>query len=336
MRTGSELLQATKPFIDEDLKRSWTGFITISLIVVATLALIAVVPLWPVKLAAGVLLGLLQIRLFIYYHDYLHGAILRRSKLAEKLMAVVGGYMLSVRSVWRETHNYHHKNNAKLIGSSIGSFPLLTTGMWRGMTASDRRMYKLVRHPLFIFGGYFTTFLLGMSFAPFRRDAKKHWGGPAAVVMHFVILGATWWLFSGATAICMWLVPSIVSMGLGSYMFYAQHNFPGVELRGRREWDYTHAALKCASFFEMSAVMHWLTGNIGYHHVHHLNHRIPFYRLPEAMAALPELQTPGRTSWAPRDIAACLRCKLWDPERQEMVGYDAAEQTLPVSVAEAA
>jgi omega-6 fatty acid desaturase (delta-12 desaturase) len=73
--------------------------------------------------------------------------------------------------------------------------------------------------------------------------------------------------------------------------------------------------------FEMSAVLHWFTGNIGYHHIHHLNHRIPFYRLPEAMAAIPELQAPGRTSWKPRDVMACLQLAVWDPEQDRMLTY---------------
>jgi omega-6 fatty acid desaturase (delta-12 desaturase) len=71
----------------------------------------------------------------------------------------------------------------------------------------------------------------------------------------------------------------------------------------------------------MPPILHWLTGNIGYHHVHHLNHQIPFYRLPEAMAAIPELQAPGRTSWSPAAIWACLRLKLWDPERNRLVSW---------------
>jgi omega-6 fatty acid desaturase (delta-12 desaturase) len=67
--------------------------------------------------------------------------------------------------------------------------------------------------------------------------------------------------------------------------------------------------------------MHWFTGNIGYHHVHHLNHKVPFYRLPEVMAAMPELQVPGRTSWLPQDVAACFACKLWDPKAGKFVGW---------------
>ena len=70
---------------------------------------------------------------------------------------------------------------------------------------------------------------------------------------------------------------------------------------------------------DMPPVMHWLTGNIGYHHVHHINHRIPFYRLPEAMAAIPELQNPRRTSLRPADIRACFQRTLWDPGKNRMV-----------------
>jgi omega-6 fatty acid desaturase (delta-12 desaturase) len=71
----------------------------------------------------------------------------------------------------------------------------------------------------------------------------------------------------------------------------------------------------------MGPVMRWFTGNIGYHHVHHLNSQIPFYRLPETMAAMSELQQPGTTSLKPWDIWQCLTLKLWDPQKRQMVGY---------------
>jgi omega-6 fatty acid desaturase (delta-12 desaturase) len=92
-------------------------------------------------------------------------------------------------------------------------------------------------------------------------------------------------------------------------------------LQPREKWTYERAALESSSFMEMGPVMNWFTGNIGYHHVHHLNPGIPFYRLPEAMAAIPALQRPGKTSLRPADIAACFKLKLWDPEAGKMVGY---------------
>ncbi|MFT7578572.1 MAG: omega-6 fatty acid desaturase (delta-12 desaturase) [Myxococcota bacterium] len=322
MRTGSELNQATKPFAQEDVKTTWTLLLTTIGILLALIAATIFVPYWPVKLLTGIVAGLVQVRLFIFYHDYLHGALLRKSPVGDKLMSVVGFYMLAVRSVWRETHNYHHKNNAKLIGSAIGSFPVLTLGMWKGATPSQRRIYRAVRHPATIFLGYFTVFMVGMTISPFRRDRKKHWGGPVAIVIHlatFVVLGL---LLGWLTSFAVVVLPSIIGLGAGSYLFYCQHNFPAMQLRDRRQWDYTFAALHSSSMFDMSPLMHWFTGNIGYHHIHHLNHRIPFYRLPEAMAGIPELQSPGRTSFKWADIKACLSLAVWDPEKGRMLRYD--------------
>jgi acyl-lipid omega-6 desaturase (Delta-12 desaturase) len=88
-----------------------------------------------------------------------------------------------------------------------------------------------------------------------------------------------------------------------------------------QSWNYYRAALHSSSYLRLNRLMQWFTGNIGYHHIHHLNVRIPFYRLPEAMAAIPELQSPITTSLAREDIIACFRSSLWDEARQRMVSY---------------
>ena len=93
--------------------------------------------------------------------------------------------------------------------------------------------------------------------------------------------------------------PVVLGASLGAYLFYAQHNFPAAEIRAGSEWDYVFAALRSSSYMAMNPILGWFTANIGYHHIHHLNSRIPFYRLPETMAAIEELQSPGRTSLQP-------------------------------------
>ena len=140
------------------------------------------------------------------------------------------------------------------------------------------------------------------------------------------LIGLVAWFLSPLAALFGIVVPSFVSSAAGAYLFYAQHNFPGIELKDRREWTYHHAALKCSSMFDMSPVMHWFTGNIGYHHIHHLNHKIPFYRLPETMAAMPELQSPYRTTWRPSDMWACLRLKVWDAEQGRLITWAELEE----------
>jgi acyl-lipid omega-6 desaturase (Delta-12 desaturase) len=110
-----------------------------------------------------------------------------------------------------------------------------------------------------------------------------------------------------------------VACGLGTYLFYAQHNFPAVRFADDATWSYEGAALTSTCFMQMSPVMRWFTANISYHHLHHLNAKIPFYRLPEAMAAIPMTQNPPTSSLALRDVRACFRLKLWDEKNGRMI-----------------
>ena len=338
MRTGSELNKATKPFVVEDRARSWRLLLTTLVIQFALYAIIVAAPLlmapaWPLQVAAAIPAGLVLVRLFIFYHDYHHGALLKDSGAARVIMTAIGYYVLTVPSVWRETHNYHHKHNSKLIGSSIGSFPIVSMRVYNNLPKGQQLGYRIARHPLTIFLGYIPVFALGMCVSPFLRDKKKHWGGPVALVIQIAIIAAAVYFLGTTTGLLLTLVPNAIACGSGAYLFYAQHNFPDMQLKDRRDWDYTYAALHSSSMFDMNPVMHWLTGNIGFHHVHHLNHRIPFYRLPEAMDSLPELQSPGRVTWSIRDTLACLRLGLWDPDAQQMISFDEAKSRMATQTA---
>ncbi len=321
-RAGAALVKRTAPFAEEDLATTWRLFGITATVWVLFLVGAVAHPWWPVQLACSALAGLTTVRIFIFFHDYLHGAIWRDSAAGKALMTLFGLYVLSPVPVWQQTHDYHHRNNAKMLGASIGSYPTVTPKMWAVMTPSQRRWYLFARSPWTMLFGYVPLFMGGMCMASFLREPKVHWQGPLAIALHFGLLGLLGWAFGPWAALTGGVLPLFVACAAGSYLFYAQHNFPDCELRGRDSWTYHHAALKASSMFDMPLVMHWFTGNIGYHHVHHLNHKIPFYRLPEAMAAIPELQAPGRTSWRPSDVAACLRLALWDPDRNRMIGWD--------------
>ena len=319
-RTGSALVRATFPYAEEDVGRTWRE-IGITLVLLAASFAVAIgAPLYIAPIGT-VLAGLLTVRIFIVYHDALHGAVLRKSKAGHLLMSAVGMLTLNPRSVWQETHDYHHRNNCKLPGTAIGSYPVVTTRMWRRMSDSEKRTYAFVRHPVTIFFGYFFIFMAGMCGAAFLRDPKKHWAGLVAPLLHFAIAGAVGLTFGWASALLGVILPLFIATALGGYLFYAQHNYPEVQFAPRTAWDYHDAALKSSSFFRMSPLMHFFTGNIGYHHIHHLNHKIPFYNLPAAMEAIPELQAPGETSWSPADIKAALDLKLWDPSKKKMVPF---------------
>ncbi|MGZ6141697.1 MAG: fatty acid desaturase family protein [Myxococcales bacterium] len=321
MRAGRDLIEATRPFAPESRLRSWWHLLSTTAVMFGCYAL-AWQPLWwPLRAAVAVLAGLVTVREFILYHDYMHGALLRGSRLARVILYPLGVFVMTPPRVWRETHNYHHAHTAQLVGSNIGSFATMTVGQWAQATEAERRHYKLVRHPLTVLFAYFTAFMLEMCLLSFLRAPRKRWDSLLALLANWAATALILWKFGAAVFFFGYFLPLFVATATGAYLFYAQHNFDGLQIQPREQWAYDRAALHSSSYMPTGPILGWLTGNIGYHHVHHLNPTIPFYRLPEAMAAIPELQTPGTTRLTPDDIAANFRMKLWDPEQQRMVGF---------------
>ena len=321
-RGPKELLAASKAYQEENRTRSWLHVAETFGVFAALLAVTAAAPWWWLRLAAAIVNGLVIVRGFILYHDYMHLAILRNSMLAKVIFYSFGTYVLTPPTVWRATHNSHPANTAKIVGSHVGSYLMVTTEMWKAMSPGEKRMYKFLRHPLNIALAYLTVFGIGMNLSPFLRNPKKHFDGSISIVVHVSILALLTFFFGWQMALFTTVIPFAIAMMAGAYLFYAQHDFPEMNVQNRESWEFTRAALESSSFMKLGPVMNWFTGNIGYHHVHHLNSGIPFYRLPEAMAGIPELQQPlGTTSLHPRDIVACFRVKLWDAAQGKMVGY---------------
>jgi len=320
-RTGKELIDATRPFTAESRLRSWWSLASTFALMAGGALLLAQPSPWPLRLCLAVLEALITVRAFVLYHDHLHTALLRSAPAARALFWVFGCWVMAPPRVWRETHNYHHAHNAKIVGSHIGSYPLQTLQWWRSAGAREKRLYAFVRHPLTILFAWFTAFFLDMCVLAFLRGKKKRWDSLFALALFFALAGAVIGRYGFAVWAWAIFLPHFIACALGAYLFYAQHNYPEVELRPREQWDYSRAALDSSSYMPMGPIMAYFTANIGYHHIHHLNPGIPFYRLPEAMAAIPELQTPGRTTLTPQGIRDCFALKLWDPEQGKMVGY---------------
>lgn len=311
-----ELLIESKLFAEEDRATSWRCLILTLVPLAVCVGVAGFSPYTLVRLAASVLTGLLIVRMFILYHDYKHNAIFKGSLVAGFILDLYGYLLLSPPGIWKSSHDHHHKHNSKLFGSSIGSFPIMTTIDFAKATAAERFEYRFARHSLVIFFGYVTAFLWGMCVRTMYFKPSQTRGSVTALVLHFGLITASVWWLGWTTTFFAILFPVFMATAVGAYLFYVQHNFPGAIIRDTHEWTYTGAALQSSSFLEMSPMMHWFTGNIGYHHVHHLNSKIPFYRLPEAMAALPLLQSPTKTTLKLRDMLGCLRLKLWNVAEQ--------------------
>jgi acyl-lipid omega-6 desaturase (Delta-12 desaturase) len=332
-RLGPDLVLATKPYAQEQRWRSWWHFFSTLAIVLGLFILNSLGSHWLYRLPVGILTGLVLVRVFVLYHDYLHGAILERSWFADVFFTVFGLLALSPRSIWKRSHDHHHHHNGQYFGTGAGTFKLMTVREFARAPRWRRLAYAFERHPLTILFGYLTVFLVGMCLLPFLMNPKRYWDAGFALVLHAAII-ATLAIYTPAALFYAFLLPISIACAVGSYLFYAQHNFPSAEYHDCDHWDYVVAALRSSSCLRGGTLTHWFTGNIGYHHVHHLNSRIPFYRLPEAMAGIPELQSPGTTSLHPREIWRCLQLKLWDPDLKRLVGFRVTRTQVVTTVAQ--
>ena len=320
MKDPDTLHARTKVFARDHAWRSWWCIVSTAMLLAASLAgTFPFLPL-PARIACSILSGLLMVRLFVIYHDQQHRAILPKSVTAEFLMRLYGIWVLCPASIWRSSHDYHHAHNSKLRSAHIGSYPIMTREQYEKSSTKDRFWYLFMRHPLTIMSGYITVFFMGMVVFPFVNSPRKHFDCLLAFILHFA-LGVTLVLLSGwLTLLFFLLLPRILGCALGSYLFYAQHNFPSVIFGDKDGWTFEKAALESSSYMRTGPIMAWFIGNIGYHHIHHLNHRIPFYRLPEVYQAIPELRSAKTTSLMPGEILRCLRLKVWCVQTQRMVG----------------
>lgn len=322
MSQSPTLHARTKAFAKDRPIVSWWHIISTAILL--ALAVTCTLPFVPIFLraACSVLSALLLVRLFVIFHDHQHRAILPKSRLANVLMRIFGMCSLCPSTVWRRTHDDHHAHNCQLRIENIGSFPIMTRERFENCSALDKLKYLLMRHPLTLLFGYVTVFFYSLSLLPAMMSPRRHWDAIPTVLIHLglatgLVLSGGWLLFLFTMGI-----PFFIAGAMGAYLFYAQHNFPDVILRDEAGWTYEGAALDSSSYLKTGPILSWFTGNIGYHHIHHLNHRIPFYRLPEVYRAIPELRAAKTTTLLPWDIAQCLRLKVWCVASQRMVGLN--------------
>jgi acyl-lipid omega-6 desaturase (Delta-12 desaturase) len=328
MRTRKELLTATIPFAQEVRWKSWWHLGTTIVVLAALLLVVCSETSWLIRAPFSIALGLVLVRFFVLYHDHQHGAILGNSLLATTIMRIYGISVLNPPSVWNRSHDHHHTHNSKTLIPNVGSFPVMTVEAYHNATRWQRLQYLVRRHFLTIALGYITVFLIGMCIGPLLANPRRHLDAGLSMLCHTGIL--LWFGLDETDDLWMAaLVPFAIASAVGAMIFFMQHNFPGAKFQTGQKWDYVVAALQSSSYIRMNPLFRWLTGNIGYHHVHHLNARIPFYRLPDAMAAIDELQTPTMISLSPASIRNCFRLSLLDATRGELVSRGAAAATAP-------
>jgi omega-6 fatty acid desaturase (delta-12 desaturase) len=328
MLSGKDLIVATKEFAKEDKLKSW--FLSLSTVFIL-IALFAGT-YWNFniygRIICSILAGLVIVRLFVIYHDHQHGAILQKSKIADIIFICFGVFILAPPSIWKRSHDFHHKHNSKMPVSEVGAFPTITKEEFLSLSKVERFGYLASRHPITILFGYLSIFFYSLTFYSFWNSPKKHIDCGIAILIHFTLAICILWFLGIVTFILSFFIPFFIACGMGSYLFYIQHNFPGVTFSERKNWSYEYAALESSSYLVLNPVMSWFTANIGYHHIHHINARIPFYRLPEAMRSIPELQKVKTTSFKIKDVVNCLSLKFWDSKTRQMVGLKELKKSV--------
>lgn len=304
-------------FAFEDRRRSWFAVLPTLLIAAALqVSLLLGPPIWIAPLLSAVF-SLLLVRVFIFFHDVQHRALFRHSRLGRWMMMPLSIYYVYPPWVWRERHQTHHRKNCQIDDDHVdGQVPLYSTVEWERRGPLARAIYRSVRSWPGMVLGWIPYFLAPVFMSSVRTPTAVLW--PIAqvglIVASGLLLGwgVTWWAL---------IFPIWMAVILGSLLFFVQHNAPGLRFKMPGSWHYGHAALQSSTYLDLPRWQHWLTGNIGYHHIHHINDRIPFYRLPEAMAAIPALQNPVKVKLTLGAVNHCLKLQLWDPEADSLISF---------------
>ncbi|MGA8400295.1 MAG: fatty acid desaturase [Stellaceae bacterium] len=264
----------------------------------------------------------LLVRLFIIQHDCGHGSFFACRRANDLLGRALGVLTLTPYVFWRTSHALHHANSGKLDRRGAGDITMLTVSEYRALSPSRRLLYRAYRHPIVLFGvGPLYLFVLKNripTVSPFGH--RKIWGSILGTNLALGAIAAVMVLTVGARAFMLTYPPVILlAASVGIWLFYMQHQFEHAYWPTRPDWDFYAAALQGSSFYELPVVLHWLTGFIGFHHVHHICSKIPNYNLRECFDQTPELRCVRHRTF--RDSLSCLRLSLWDEERQLMVSF---------------
>lgn len=318
----NHLLKLSRPYQEESTLRNWWEVLTSALF--STVSFFLTLPQFPlgVRILGSILLGLSFLRPFILYHDVLHGSLFKESRLGRYLTYIMGYFILRPPAEWNRSHNFHHLHNTQIKTSHIGSFPLYTETDYASASPTKKFVYRFARSPWVILLGYFFVFAFEAVNKLFNHGPHIRLQSFLALVMHAILAWGLYTLGGTPQMFLSMFGPLAIACSVGSYLFYVQHNFEGAELHEDDSWDYAQSAMVSSSCLRAPRWVHWISGNIGYHHIHHLNPKIPFYNLPKAMKETPEFQNPTFVGLSPKEIWGSLKLKIWSPKKNSWVDFN--------------
>ena len=274
------------------------------------------------SLLLAVPLGGLMVRLFIIQHDCGHGSFFSSRRANDAIGRAMSLLTFTPYGLWRRVHAKHHATSGNLDGRGAGDIETLTVQEYLARTPGGRLRYRLYRHPLFLFLLGVPAFFMIIQRIPwghplpFRETWKSVVGLDLAIAIAYGLIG---WLISLKVLLLIALPSLIVASAIGGWLFFIQHQFEDTHWAESDDWDFQIAAVQGSSYYVLPPVLNWFTGNIGLHHIHHLNSMVPNYRLQECLEASSDFKALNRLSLL--ESFKCARLTLWDEEHRRLIGF---------------
>lgn len=279
------------------------------------------VSVW-LALAISVVNAGFLLRLFIIQHDCGHGSFFSERRVNDITGRLLGVLTLTPYDVWRRNHAMHHSHAGNLDHRGTGDIRTLTLAEYRGLTPLGRLGYRLYRNPLvmFIIGPIWLFGLTNRLPMGLMDAGRQYWMSAMGTnVAIFALLGVIWYVGGWAPILAVFVPTALVAGASGVWLFYVQHQFEEAHWDHDPDWQIHDAALHGSSHYVLPGPLPWLSGYIGVHHVHHLQSRIPFYRLPEVLRDHPRLGEIKRLTV--RESLESARLHLWDEGSRRLLSF---------------
>lgn len=260
------------------------------------------------------------LRIFIICHDCGHGSFFS-SRRANDICGVLSGFLTLVpHAAWRHEHAVHHAGAGNLDERGIGDVTTLTAREYLALPWWRKVMYRIYRQPVFLFGvGAMLLFLVRYR-VPMGLTNPGHrasvWRTNIALALFVIAMSL---IIGWKEFLIIQFSVLTVSASAGVWLFYVQHQFEGVYWNRNEEWDYVSAALDGSSYYKLPRVLQWFTGNIGFHHIHHLSPRIPNYHLERCHRENELFQSVRELTLL--ESLRCLSFRLWDEDRRKLISF---------------
>ncbi|MBE2269035.1 MAG: fatty acid desaturase [Anaerolinea sp.] len=321
--------QAVRPYQDADLRRSlWQMLNSIApFFILWYLAYRSLTVHYALTLVFAVLAALFVMRIFIIFHDCGHGSFFKNQRANDIVGILTGFITFTPYYAWRHSHAVHHATAGDLDRRGIGDVWTLTYDEYKKMPLGMRLFYRLYRNPFVIFVVGPPIDFVVLQRLPMVNHSEKPRDKNSVVITNLFLLGmfiVMSWAIGWREFLLVQLPVISVASSIGVWLFYVQHQYENVYWERHEKWDFVDAALQGSSYYKLPKILQWFSGNIGFHHIHHLSPRIPNYKLEECHEQNEIFQIEPLTL---RTSLHSLHVRLFDEDRHKMIGYHKPQET---------